>query len=44
MNSGYPVMSISQRVGAATQIELTLIATNPDGASRKVTEEMAWRL
>ena len=45
MNSGCPVRSISQRVGAATQIELTLIATNPEGASRKVTEEeMACRL
>ena len=45
MNSGCPVMRISQPVGAATQIELTLIATNPEGASRKVTEEeMACRM
>jgi hypothetical protein len=31
MNSGYPVVSISQRLGAATPIDLTLLATNPEG-------------
>jgi hypothetical protein len=31
MNSGCAVMSISQRWGAATTIELTLLATNPEG-------------
>ena len=45
MNSDSPLTSIPQRVGAAAQIELTLLATNPEGASRKVTEEeMACRL
>jgi hypothetical protein len=31
MNSDYLEMSISQRWGAATPIELTFLATNPEG-------------